>query len=237
MRRPVTTLVGTVAALSLAVGPASAAPAETLEASSSTPGPIHAAPAAKPKTLKARYGTFKTKKYHGKGTKIVKLPKKAKRGLVTVKARGKGELKFQLLDKNRKTMGRPLAGKLPQPYQGTTLFGMRTTDYDPTFLKIESSSKKKWTVKVAPLHTAQKLKKTQQGSGDAVFRFTAKKATRWSIDYLDSKRDNLIVTTYGKKKNQVLWNEIVERYQNSKRVKKFSGLVEVRSSGAWTIRR
>ncbi|NLF04888.1 MAG: hypothetical protein GX593_07820 [Actinomycetales bacterium] len=227
MRRPLTVLVAALAALSLTAAPAAVA-AES---------PAATGPAASAKTIKVRYGTFKAKTYKGKGTKVVKLPKGATRGLVTISAPGEGTLKVQALKKNRKTHGRPLVGKIDGPYKGTTVFGLRSTSYKPTYLKIESTSKKKWTVKVLPLHKAKALKKTQKGSGDAVYRVTLKKSKKWKLAYRSAVKDNLIVTTYGLTRNQVLVNKITKKYTGKVRVEDFSGFLVVRSSGSWTLKR
>lgn len=205
-------------------------------ASSSATAPV--APSASRNAIKARYGTFKAKTYRGTGTKIVKLPRGATRGLVTIKARGKGTFKAQLLKKNKKTThGRPIVGKLKAPYQGTTVYGLESTQYDPTYLRIESTSAKKWTVKVQPLHRATALKKKQKGSGDAVFRMTLGKPKTWSVKYRSQIKDNLIVTTYGLTRSQVLVNKIRKKYSGKVKVDDFSGFLVIRSSGSWTVKR
>lgn len=238
MRRPITTLV-TVAALALGSGAAAADPSAPTATSSSESLLLAATsdPAVSKKKLKKRYATFKSKKYQGTGNKVIKLRKKAKQGLVTINARGTGSFKAQLMDVDGKRIGRPLAGKRALPYRGTTVFGLRLDERRARYIAIESSSDKRWTVRVRPIHTAKKLKKTQKGSQDAVFRVTAKKTKRWSINYRGAERDNLIVTAYGTKSNQVVWNEIVRRYKNKNTVGRFSGLVEIRSNGQWTIQR
>lgn len=241
MRRHLTTIIAAVAALSLTAIPAGAAPVPDAVAPSSgvianaNPG---ATPAVTPKQLMLRYGTFKTKKYSGKGTKLIKLPKRAEYGLVTINARGKGHLKVQAIAKNKKkTMGRPLVGKRTQPYKGTTLLGVDSNQTGATYLKVESSSKKKWTITVKPIHRAPKLKKNQKGSLDGVFRYTQPKTKRWNVRYASSVKDNLIVTTYGLTGNQSLINKIVKKYTGKVKVMPFTGLVEVRSNGDWTIKR
>lgn len=243
MRRSITTLA-VVAALSLGGG-AGSATAASGTSSPSTPTSAESAspastsgPSASKKKLKKRYATFQGKRYRGTGDKVIKLPKRARQGLVTIKAPGTGWIKAQLMDADGKRVGRPLAGKRDLPYRGTTVYGIRSSsERQARYIAIETRSNKQWRVRVHPIHTAKKLKKKQKGSQDAVFRFTAKKSKRWSVNYRSDRKSNLIVTTYGKNRNQVVWNEIVQRYKHKNVVGKFSGLVEIRSYGKWTIKR
>lgn len=232
MRRPITTLVIATTALALTTAPVAATASEPPSSSSSI-----LTPAVSPKILKLRYGTFKTKKISGKGTKVIRLPKNASRGLVTINARGKGDLTVRVLGKNRKAKGRPLVAKRAQPYRGTTIYGMRLAQYDPKFLKVESTSKKKWTVKVAPLHKAKKLKKTHKGSGDAVLRHSLTKSAKWRFSHKSQVKGRVGVTTFGLIRTQDLVDKATKRYSSKLRVDDFTGFVEIRSNGTWTLRR
>lgn len=241
MRRHLTTLIAAVAALSLTAFPAAAAPttpaAAPTDTSASDASSASANPAASRKIIKARYGTFKSKKYSGKGDKLIKLPKNARYGLVTIKVRGEGKFRARLLDSKKKSLGVLVSGWREAPYHGTTPFGLDRNTYEPRYLKFESTSAKKWTIKVTPLHQAKALKKKQKGSGDAVFRVTLKKSKNWKIKYRSDVKSNLIVTAYGLTRNQALWNEIRKKYTGKKKVNDFSGFVRVRSYGDWTITR
>ena len=146
MRRPLTVLVAAAAALTIAISPAAASGAPA------TSSPSSASPAVTAKDLKLRWGTFTTKKVTGKGTKVIKLPKGAKRGLVTLSAGGKGKVSVQVLKKNRKPQGKALVSTQALPYKGTTLYGLDLKQYDPTYLRVTSTSTKKWTVTIQPLH-------------------------------------------------------------------------------------
>lgn len=236
MRRPITTLVIATTALALTTAPVAAAEPATPPAPSSSPS-SSATPAVSPKILKLRYGTFKTTKVSGKGSKVIRLPKNASRGLVTINARGKGDLTVRVLGKNRKAKGRPLVAKRAQPYRGTTIYGMRLAQYDPKFLKIESTSKKKWTVKVAPLHKAKKLKKTHQGSGDAVLRHSLTTSATWRFSHKSRVKGRVGVTTFGLIRTQDLVDKATKRYSSKLRVDDFTGFVEIRSNGTWTLKR
>ncbi len=239
MRRHLTTLIATVAALSLTALPAAAESTTSTVAPTGAPASesSSANPAASRKVVKARYGTFKSTKYSGKGDKLIKLPKKARYGLVTIKVRGEGKFQARLLDSKKKSLGVLVNGWREAPYHGTTAFGLERNTYSPRYLKIRSTSAKKWTVKVAPLHRAKALKKTQKGSGDAVFRVTLKKSKNWKIKYRSDAKSNVIVTAFGRTRNQTLWNEIRKKYTGKKKVNDFSGFVVVRSYGDWTIKR
>lgn len=232
MRRPITTLVVAVTALALTAAPVAASEPEPPSSASST-----LTPAVSKEILKLRYGTFKTTKVSGKGTKVIRLPKNASRGLVTIKARGKGDLTVRVLGKNRKAKGRPLVAKRAQPYRGTTIYGMRLAQYDPKFLKVESTSKKKWTVKVAPLHKAKKLKKTHKGSGDTVLRHSLTRSATWRFKHRSDVKGRVGLSTFGLIRTQDLVAKSTKRYSSKLRVEDFTGFVEIRSNGTWTLKR
>lgn len=234
MRRPVTTIILAATALALSAAPVTAAERPGASEAAAT---ARATPAASPDVLKLRYGTFRTTKVSGKGTKVIRLPKNASRGLVTIKARGKGDLTVRVLGKNRKAKGRPLVAKRGQPYRGTTIYGMRLAQYDPTFLKVESTSAKKWTVKVAPLHKAKKLKKKHKGTGDAVLRHTLTKSATWRFSHKSQVKGRVGVTTFGLIRTQDLVDKATKRYSSKLRVDDFTGFVEIRSNGTWTLKR
>ncbi|MDQ2625250.1 MAG: hypothetical protein M3Y20_08850, partial [Actinomycetota bacterium] len=208
-----------------------------LDATGASAAPSSATPAVSRDILKARYGTFASKTLKGTGTKVIKLPKGATRGLVTVSARGKGTITVQVLKKNRKKQGRAVVAKQALPYAGTAVYGLELGQYDPTYLKVSSTSAKRWTVKVQPLHRAKAMKKKQKGSGDAVFRVTVTKPKKWSISYRSDVKKNFSVTTYGLIRSQVLVDKATAKYSGKVRVEDFSGFVVVRSQGRWTLKR
>jgi len=231
MRRPLTVLVAAAAALTIALAPTAASGAPSSSAPSS------ASPGVSAGDLKLRWGTFSTKKVTGKGTKVIKLPKGAKRGLVTLTAGGKGKVSVQVLKKNRKPQGKALVSTQALPYKGTTLFGLDLEQYDPTYLKVTSTSTKKWKVTIQPLHKAKALKKTHKGSGDAVLRASLTVPKSWSLSYKAKAKSRFAVRAFGLTYTQDLFDKKTKKLSKKVRVSSFSGLVSVRSQGDWKIKR
>lgn len=110
----------------------------------------------------------------------------------------------------------------------------------PRFLEIKTTSPHPWNVKIRPVSKAKKLKKKTKGTGDAVFRFTSKKAKRLSLNYRSDVSRNVALKIYGSRKlsgYQIPVNEITKRFKGKRLVKRFSGVVVVNSSGKWTLKR
>lgn len=85
MRRLLATTLSVAVAVSLAATPASAAQDTRAQATPAAAAPeATLGPAASPKKLTKRYGKFKAKKARGTGTQLIRLPKKARSGLVTI---------------------------------------------------------------------------------------------------------------------------------------------------------
>jgi len=240
MRRPLTMLVTALTALALIGAPTAAnghAGNGAVGGGTALSTPSSSGPAATADIIKARYGTFATKKLSGRGTKIVRLPKGAARGLVTLEARGKGSITVQVLKKNRTRKGRAVVAKQRLPYVGTAVYGLESGQYDPTYLKITSTSAKRWHVTIAPLHRAKAMKNKQRGSGDAVFRVTVPRTTTWSLKYRAAAKRPFSVTTYGLTRSVELVDARRARLERTLRVEQFSGFVVVRSQGRWTLKR
>lgn len=178
-------------------------------------------------SLKKSYGSFQTKTVKRQGDDIIKLPKGAKSGIVTITH--SGDSNFAVKTLTAEGQWSDLLVNEIGDYSGTVAFNLSRRD-KPRYLEIVADGS--WKVTIKPVYKAKALPKSSKGDG--VFTYSAKFAERWSIKHKGDS--NFAVRTYGGRYPDLLINEI-GRYSGRKLVARDVKLVEVFADGTWSVKR
>lgn len=150
-------------ASALALTPITAAPALAVDAGNSTHVATSVANLSKPALKRwaiKKYGTFKKKHITGSGSDVIKLPKGAKAGLVTVTAHG--DSNFIAYTLNRDNTERELVANDIGDFKATMAFGLTRKS---TAKEMKITADGDWEMTIAPVSTADSISGSHKNRG------------------------------------------------------------------------
>lgn len=176
---------------------------------------------------KKKFGTFKTKTYHGVGDDVITLPKGLKTAAVT--AKHVGESNFILVAMTKSGSWDEVLVNEIGDYRGMTPLGLET----PTRARvIEVTADGPWTITVRPVSSAPKAKLKKSYVGDQVLLYDVRStkvrtfrhngAGSFDVWYSNRSTAELLISRMGD-------------YKGRKFVKAGPGLLVVSADGAWSV--
>lgn len=190
MPQPKRLALALAVASALALAPMTAAPALAVDTAQSTHASASAATASKSalkKWAERKYGTFTKKRIEGNGSDIVKLPKGARAGLVTVTAHG--ESNFIAYTLNSDNTQRELVANDIGEFKATMAFGLSRKS---TAKEMQITADGDWVITIAPVSTAGSISGSHTNRGVYLYGGgAAKLSTKAGGD------SNFIIYQYG----------------------------------------
>ncbi|KRF29497.1 DUF2510 domain-containing protein [Phycicoccus sp. Soil802] len=174
------------------------------------------------------YGTFARITKKGRGDAIIKLPKGAAAGIVTMTHRGSSNIAASVLDSSNQPTGDLLVNEIGN-YSGVTVYGLNDFGGDPTKIKITADGS--WTIRIAPVSSAPVLPKSVTGVGDKVFRYDGS-ASDWAISHKGSS--NFAVIQSGGLMPNLAVNEI-GNYKGVVPLIEGPSVVTITADGRWSL--
>ncbi len=175
------------------------------------------------------YGTFETLTKKGEGDGIIKLPAGAAYGIVTAVHKGSSNFSLSVLDEGNQSTGDLLVNTIGN-YKGTTAYGFSSLG-NPG-VKITVTADGAWSVKVAPVSSAQTLTLPTKGTGDDVLLYDGG-AADWNV--VHKGKSNFALIQYS---SDIMPNLAVNEIGNYKgQVPMSAGpsVIKVSADGAWSF--